>query len=154
MPDVISRLHELGLALPSTPQANGLYRTAIIADGVLHTSGQLSRVDQGVIPGPVGPENLEAAKEAARICVLRCLAVVHDYENGFASLDRPLLMRGFVATAPGFEAHSKVLDAASELILKVLGDEEGAHARTAVGVQNLPSGGAVEIEMVFKLKKH
>jgi len=146
------RLADFDLELPEPPKANGLYDVYRIEGCMLYTSGQLSRLGGNVISGCLAEgDPLDEAQEAARVCVLRCLAVVKAAAGDLDRIERIISVKGFVSSRPGFSGHSKVLDAASALLLDVFG-EPGRHIRTAVGVSSLPSGGLVEMEMSLKLK--
>ncbi|MEL6323169.1 MAG: RidA family protein [Pseudomonadota bacterium] len=148
-----SQLTEIGLTLPEPPEPNGLYVTSRVDGNRLEVSGQLSRTDTGVICGPIGKgDSLERAKEAARICLLRSLSVARETLGSLDEVSGISQMRGYIFAMPGFDAHSRVLDAASELALDLFG-ENGQHIRTAVGVSSLPSGGLVELEVSFYLRK-
>ncbi|POF29132.1 RidA family protein [Roseibium marinum] len=153
MSKIEKRLAEMGLRLPETPKANGLYEVFHVEGNVLFTSGQLSRGEHGVIGGCLAKdEPLDLAQEAARICVLRCLAVVKAAAGSLDLVEQCIKVNGFVAAHPDFTMHSKVLDAASELLLEIFGDR-GRHVRTAVGVPSLPGGGLVELEMSVRLSE-
>lgn len=144
-------LDALGLQLPETPRANGSYVTWHRDGDTLATSGQLSREGDGVIRGPIqAGDDLSEARRAAQVCLLRALAVARSALGDVEHVRGVISMRGYVACAADFEQHSVVLDAASELILALFG-EAGQHIRTAVGVSSLPSGGLVEIEVVFRV---
>lgn len=146
---VEDRLKQLGHVLPEAPVANGLYRTWVIRNGELMTSGQLSRIGTSVLKGPIKPEDpLGKAHRAAEVCVLRCLSVAQQALGTLDNVAGVLSLRGYVACSSEFTEHSRVLDAASRLVLDVFGGK-GEHIRTAIGVSSLPSGGLVELEMTF-----
>ncbi|MBZ8134095.1 RidA family protein [Afifella sp. IM 167] len=152
MGKIEQKLADLKLELPETPKANGLYEIYRIETGVVYTSGQLSRVGEDVISGCLAEgDELDLAWKAARICVLRCLAVVKAAVGDLDKVDRIISVRGFVSSHPGFTVHSKVLDPASQLLLDLFG-KAGRHVRTAVGVSSLPSGGLVEMELSVRLR--
>jgi enamine deaminase RidA (YjgF/YER057c/UK114 family) len=141
------RLQALGLELPqvgpSSPYEN--HRTA---DTSVHVAGQLPYKDgqllgQGILGRDV---DIETAQGLARQAALNALAVAADAVGG---LDRVRLvqMLVFVASTPEFGEQSTVADAASKLLVEVLG-ENGRHARTAIGVASLPRNSPVEIQMI------
>lgn len=141
------RLQALGLALPSvgvsTKYAN--HRTL---DSSVYVAGQLPYKDgellgQGILGRDV---ELETARDLARQAVLNALAVAADAVGGLDRV-RIVQMLVFVASTPDFGEQSSVADAASELLVDVLG-ENGRHARTAIGVAGLPRNSPVEIQMV------
>lgn len=144
-------LDHLGLQLPEDPRANGSYVTWHREGDTLATSGQLSREGDGVIKGPIrAGDDLAEARRAAQVCLLRALAVARSALSNVERVRGVVSLRGYVACTADFEQHSNVLDAASELILALFG-EAGKHIRTALGVNSLPSGGLVEIEVVFRV---
>ena len=94
---------------------------------------------------------MEQAREAARLCILQGLACLNLALGSLDRVDKILKVTGFVASAPGFNQQPKVIDAASELLVNVFGDA-GRHARSAIGVAELPRNAAVEIEMIVALR--
>ena len=143
------KLQKLGLSLPVAAKPAFAYVPVTLHEGVAHVSGQLPKVDGEVrVFGKVGREvSLETAREEARICVLQGLACLKEALGDLSRLRRVLKVTGFVASAQGFNEQPKVIDAASELLAELLG-EAGRHARSAVGVAELPRNAAVEIEFI------
>jgi enamine deaminase RidA (YjgF/YER057c/UK114 family) len=143
------RLQELGLRLPAAAQPSFNYVPVTLHQGVAYVSGQLPKVDGEVrVFGKVGADvSLEAAREQARICVLQALACLAAELGDLSRITAVLKVTGFVASAPGFNDQPKVIDAASDLLVQVLGPV-ARHARSAVGVAELPRNAAVEIEFV------
>ena len=120
---------------------------------IAYVSGQLPWLDnERVISGKVGDDcSLEQAQEAARLCTLFGLAALNQQLGNLDAIERILKVTGFVASAPGFVSQPKVIDAASKLLGEIFG-ESGRHARSAIGVAELPRGAAVEIEMVVAIR--
>lgn len=147
------RLVQLGLILPEAAKPSFNYVPVTVHAGVAYVSGQLPKVDGAVrIFGKVGGAvNLETARGEAEICILQGLACLRAELGSLDRVERVLKVNGYVASAPGFNAQPKVLDAASVLLGKVFG-ERGIHARAAVGVAELPRDAAVEIEMVVAVR--
>lgn len=143
-----SRLAELGIVLPEAAAPSFNYVPVTLHKGVAHVSGQMPKIEGEVrVFGKVGNEvDLETAREQARICILQGLACLRAALGSLDRVERILKINGFVASAPGFNAQPKVIDAASDLLVQVFGDA-GRHARAAVGVAELPRNAAVEIEM-------
>jgi enamine deaminase RidA (YjgF/YER057c/UK114 family) len=141
------RLRALGLDLPS-PADNPYYVHHRAADSSIHISGQLPYKDGELLgQGIVGRDvKLETAQQLARHAVLNALAAA---VQAVGDLDRVRIvqMLVFVASTPDFGLQSQVANAASELLIEVLGDN-GRHARTAIGVAGLPRNSPVEIQMV------
>ena len=143
----VARLAELGIELPAVPAPAGVYVPAVRTGNLVYTSGQVARDWSG----KVGAEVAEAdAKTAARDCALNALAAV-DALVGLDSVVRVVKVVGFVASAPGFTGQPGVVNGASELLGEVFG-EAGAHARSAVGVAELPLGVPVEVELIVEVR--
>ncbi|HEY8372712.1 MAG TPA: RidA family protein [Pseudonocardiaceae bacterium] len=145
------RLAELGIQLPPVAAPVAAYVPAVRTGSLVFTSGQVPMVD-GVLAatGKVGAEvSPEAAKEHARTCALNALAAV-DALVGLDSVVRVVKVVGFVASAEGFTGQPVVLNGASELLVELFGDA-GRHARSAVGVAELPLDAPVEVELVVEV---
>ena len=147
------RLAELGLTLPpvATPQA--AYVPAVRTGAYVYVSGQVPVVD-GKLPatGKVGAEVSPAdAAGLARICVLNAIAAAAAAAGGLDRIRRIVKVVGFVASAPGFNGQPLVVNGASELLIAVFG-EEGRHARSAVGVAELPLDAPVEVELIAEVR--
>lgn len=151
MTDVDKALARLGLSLPAVVPPVAAYQPAVRSGEYVYTSGQLPMVD-GVLAatGKVGAEvDPEQGYDLARICALNALAAVAS----IVPLDevvRIVKVVGFVASAPGFTGQPMVVNGASELFGEVFG-EAGTHARSAVGVAELPLGAPVEVELIAQL---
>lgn len=146
------RLAELGLTLPTVVKPLAAYVPAVRTGNLVYTAGQLpleageltqtGKVGAGVTP--------EAAKAAARVCALNALAAI-DALVGIDSVTRVVKVVGFVASAAGFNGQPGVINGASEFLGEVFG-EAGAHARSAVGVCELPLDAPVEVELIVEVK--
>ena len=147
---VRSRLEAQGLSLPEAMAPAFEYVPVVVHAGVAWVSGQIPRAAGKVMmAGKVGAEvELEAARAAARACVLQALAQLEAALGSLDRVTRVLKVTGFVASAPGFTDQPQVIDAASQLLVQAFG-EPGRHARSAIGVAELPRGVPVEIEFVF-----
>jgi enamine deaminase RidA (YjgF/YER057c/UK114 family) len=141
------RLQALGLDLPAVRESSK-YENHRAVDSSVHVAGQLPFKDGELLgEGIVGRDvDLETGRELARHAALNALAVAADAVGGLDQV-RIVQMLVFVASTPEFGLQSKVADAASELLVDVLG-ENGRHARTAIGVASLPLNTPVEIQMV------
>lgn len=144
------RLAELGLELPEPAVPSFDYVPVAEHDGVLYVSGQLPKEGGEVrITGTVGADvSIEQAQRAARICVLQGLACAAAHVGGLDNVDRVLRMSGFVASTQDFHEQPRIIDAASELLGQIFG-ENGRHARSAIGVAALPRKSPVEIEFIL-----
>lgn len=148
---VSAKLAELGIELPEVVAPLAAYVPATRTGNLVYTSGQLPMV-AGALPraGKVGDTvSPEDAKELARTCALNALAAV-DSLVGIDSVTRVVKVVGFVASAPGFNGQPGVVNGASELFGEVFGDA-GTHARSAVGVSELPLDAPVEVELIVEV---
>ena len=147
------KLAELGLTLPVAAAPVAAYVPAIKTGNLVFTAGQLPIVDgKVVITGKVGAEvTPEQAKDMAQICALNALAAISLVAD-IDQIERIIRVGGFVNGVPGFVAIPQVVNGASELLIKLFGEVNGKHARTAIGVAELPLNAPVEIEMVVQLK--
>ncbi|MCJ7677760.1 MAG: RidA family protein [Anaerolineales bacterium] len=150
---VEARLSELGLRLPEAPTPVGAYATWVAAGDLLFLSGTTCYLDGGLLAkGKVGTEvTLEEGYQAARQTALNLLAVLKQALGDLDRVARVLKVNGYVNSAPGFDRQPQVINGASELFLAVFGDR-GVHARTSIGVSELPGQIPVEIEMVVQTR--
>ena len=147
------KLRDLGLTLPVAAAPVAAYVPAVRSGNLVFTAGQLPIVDgKVVITGKVGAEvTPEQAKEMAQICALNALAAISLVAD-IDQIERVVRVGGFVNGVPGFVAIPQVINGASELLIKLFGEVNGKHARTAIGVAELPLNAPVEVEMVVQLK--
>jgi len=150
MTDPYAKLEELGLKLPSVTPPLAAYVPAVRSGNYVYVSGQLPMADGRLLAsGKVGAEvTPEEAKQLAARCALNGLAAL-DSAAGLNNV-RIVKVVGFVASAPGFTGQPGVVNGASELFGEVLG-EKGKHARSAVGVSELPLGAPVEVELIAEV---
>jgi enamine deaminase RidA (YjgF/YER057c/UK114 family) len=146
-----ARLGQLGIALPELVAPLASYLPAVRTGNLVYTSGQLPITDgklagSGKVGAEVSPED---AKAMARICALNALAAVNSLV-GIDAVTRVVKVVGFVASASGFNGQPGVVNGASDLFAEVFG-EQGAHARSAVGVSELPLDAPVEVELIVEV---
>jgi len=148
---VADRLAELGIKLPPVAAPVAAYVPAVRTGDLVYTSGQLPTVaGELAATGRVGAEvSIPDATAAARTCALNALAAV-DALVGLDAVRRVVKVVGFVASAPGFTDQPVVVNGASELLGALFG-EAGQHARSAVGVAELPKGAPVEVELIVEV---
>ena len=147
------RLQALGIELPCPPSPAGSYESVVILNGLGYVSGQLP-IRNGVLAyaGRVGDElSIEEAMRAAELATLNVLAQIKRSTNRWRSFAGLLRLEGYVASARGFANQPEILDRASQLLARVLGDR-GAHARAAFCVEQLPLDAAVELVVTFAVK--
>lgn len=149
---IAKRLEELGLTIPPAVKPVAAYVPAVRVGDFVYTSGQLPAVDGklpfvGKVSSDVSPED---AYKAASYCAINCLAAVNTVAD-IEDIEQIVKVTGFVACNPEFTGAPAVVNGASELFVKIFGDN-GAHARSAIGVASLPLNAPVEVEMIVKLK--
>lgn len=148
MGNIEKRLQELGIELPAVPNPLGTYLPTRRAGNLVYTSGQGSRS----IIGTVGSDlTIEQGYAAAREACLRCLACLQAELGTLDNIDHVFKVLGFVRSAAGFSQQPAVMNGASDLLVEVFG-EVGRHARSAIGVNELPNGIAAEVEMIVVVK--
>src|ERR1700704_797175 len=138
------RLVELGYVLPAprAPLAN--YVPARRVGNLVYTAGQVSGTAEREIKGKLGAElDVEQGREAARMCALNCLTALLTVVDSLDSVKQLVRVGAFVNSAAGFNQQPMVANGASDLFAEIFGDA-GKHARTAVGVNELPLGFADE----------
>jgi enamine deaminase RidA (YjgF/YER057c/UK114 family) len=146
-----ARLAELGIELPEVVPPAGAYIPAVRTGNLVYTAGQVPMQSGKLVgTGKVGAEvSPEEGKALARVCTLNALGAVHSLV-GVDAITRVVKVVGFVASAPGFHGQPGVINGASELFGEVFGDA-GAHARSAVGVSELPLDAPVEVELIVEV---
>jgi enamine deaminase RidA (YjgF/YER057c/UK114 family) len=147
------RMKELGIELPPAPAPVGSYVPYVVTGDLVFTSGQLPMWDgELVAAGKVGQAlTIEQGAEAAKVAVLNAVAQVASAADGLDKIERIVRVGVFVNSADGFTDQPKVANGASDLLAEIFGDA-GRHARSAVGVNELPLNAAVEIEMIARVR--
>jgi len=147
------KISSLGLSLPTAAAPVAAYVPAVKTGNLVFTAGQLPVVDGKLLKeGKVGSGvSAEEAKELAQVCALNALAAISLVAD-LDQIERVVRVGGFVNCAPGFTAIPGVINGASEFLIKIFGDVNGKHARTAVGVAELPLNAPVEVEVIVQLK--
>ena len=151
MTEVRAKLAELGLALPVAAKPVAAYVPAIRTGNIVFTAGQLPMVDGALAKtGKVGSEiSIEEAKKLAEVCALNALAAVETVAD-VNKIVRVVRVVGYVNGAAGFTQQPAVINGASELFLHIWG-EAGKHARSALGVAELPLNAPVEVELTVEV---
>ena len=146
------RLAALGLTLPPPLKPAGNYVDAVRTGDLLFLAGHGPvRADGTVVRGKVGSDlDLDAARDAARLVGLSLLATVRRELGTLDAVRRVVKVLGMVNCAPGFNQTPAVIDGCSNLLVEVFGEEIGRHARSAVGMAELPFDIPVEIEMIVQ----
>jgi len=148
------KLKEMGIVLPAAPAALGAYVPCVRSGNLLFLSGQLPiREGKLIHTGRLGESvSISDAQEDARQAVMNALSNVKAFLGSLDRVAKCVKVNGYVASAPNFTDQPKVLNAASELLREIFG-EQGRHARVAVGVSELPLHSPVEIDFIFEIKE-
>ncbi|SCL39885.1 Enamine deaminase RidA, house cleaning of reactive enamine intermediates, YjgF/YER057c/UK114 family [Micromonospora pallida] len=146
-----AKLAELGLTLPKVVPPVASYVPAVQSGQTVYVSGQLPMAEGKLLAtGKVGADvSAEQAKDLAQRCALNALAAI-DALVGLENVVKVVKLTGFVASAPGFTGQPGVINGASDLFGAVFG-EAGRHARSAVGVAELPLDAPVEVEVIVEV---
>jgi len=146
------RLKDLGISIPNAPKPAGSYVPVVLTGKLAFVSGQIPIKDgQVVYQGKVGDtQSIGDAQEAAKLCVINGLAQIEAYCGTLDNLEKIIKISGFVNSTKDFTEHPKVINAASDLLMKIF-DEKGRHSRIAIGVSSLPLNATVEIDMVVEI---
>ena len=148
------RLADLGITVPTLPPPVAAYLAAVRTGRLVFASGQTPTID-GVLQvrGKLGDGiSVEEGNRAARLAALNCLAEVPGLFGSLDAVSRVVRLTGYVASAPGFGEQPAVINGASQLIEEVFG-ETGRHARSAIGVAELPFGAPVEVELIIEVRE-
>ena len=145
---VAERLDQLGIVLPSPVSPAGSYQTAVRHGDLLYLSGHGPVDGDHLILGKVGADlDLAGGREAARRTGLAMLATMAAHLGNLDRVVQIVKLFGMVNVAPGFVELPAVIDGCSDLLVEVFGDA-GRHARSAVGMAELPFGIATEIDLI------
>jgi enamine deaminase RidA (YjgF/YER057c/UK114 family) len=145
------RLETLGLTLPAAQPPLASYVAARRSGNLLYLSGHVCRRDGAVVTGVVGDDvDAATATQMARNVALDLLASAAAALGSVDDIAGVVRITGFVRSAAGFSAQPAVVNGASDLFVELFG-APGRHARSAVGVTELPLGAALEIEAIFEV---
>ena len=146
-------LAKMGFTLP-TPKPLAAYVPAVRTGNLIFTAGQGPTVDgKPKFTGKLGRElTEEQGYQAAQLCAINCLACVKHLIGELDKVEQVVKLLGFVACVDGFTRQPWVMNGASELLIKLFGDQ-GKHARSAIGTNQLPLDIPVEVEIVVRVKE-
>lgn len=152
--DVYENLKKLNIQLPTITAPKYIYELCKRSGNHLYISGQGPIINGDVMyKGKLGKEiTIEEGKKAAELCVLNCLSIVENSIGDLNKIKSVVKLLGFVSSAPSFNDQPEVINGASQLLIDILGDR-GRHARSAIGVNELPLNIAVEIEMIVEIEE-
>ena len=146
------RLEDLGYPIGDAPKASGLYTPLVVSGSTAYLSGMVPLENgalkySGKVPSQV---SVDDATDAAALCAANLLRVIERDLGSLDKVKRVVKLTGFVNSDLDFTDQHVVMNGASKLIIDVLGDA-GAHARSAVGMANLPLGSTVEVELIVEV---
>jgi enamine deaminase RidA (YjgF/YER057c/UK114 family) len=149
-----ARLQQLHIELPAAMPPVGNYVAAVRTGNLLFLAGHGPlRVDGTMVTGKVGSDlDLAAARHAARLVALNLVATVRREIHSLDAVSRIVKVLGMVNCAPGFNHTPAVIDGCSDLLVELFGEDVGRHARSAVGMAELPFNIPVEIEMIVEIR--
>jgi enamine deaminase RidA (YjgF/YER057c/UK114 family) len=157
MSDREKKLEQLGYRLDWAPSAGAIYKPVVIVNNIAYVSGcvpfeaerKLSPQGKGKVPSQV---SLEDAKKAAQLCAANILRLIKREVGSLERVERMVRVTGYVNSDLDFTDHHLVINGASQLFVDVFGQELGQHARSAVGMAQLPLGSSVEVEAILQIK--
>jgi enamine deaminase RidA (YjgF/YER057c/UK114 family) len=146
------KLSSMNIILPTPPKPAGSYIPVVKTGNLLFVSGQIPMKEgkvffQGKVPTN---QSIEEAQKGAKLCIINALAQLKEELGTLDRVSRIVRISGFVNSVPDFTEHSKVINAASDLLFEIFG-ENGKHSRIAVGVSSLPFNSAVEIDLIVQV---
>ncbi|WP_158944390.1 RidA family protein [Granulicella sp. S190] len=145
-------LFDAGYHLPPVPAPGGNYVPVKTVGKLVYLSGVISTDSTGILVGRAGEDrSIEEGYIAAQACVLSHLAVLKQHLGSLEKVKSIVSVNGYVNAAPGFQDSPKIINGASDLLVKVFG-EAGKHVRAAVGVSALPRGALVELQMIVEIE--
>jgi enamine deaminase RidA (YjgF/YER057c/UK114 family) len=149
-----ARLVSLGLTLPPPPEPKGTYRSVVVDGHHAWVAGQIvSAGGRPVHAGVVGRDvDVPAAKEVAEKAALQALSALAKELGTLDRIERVVRVAVYLAATPEFTQHSEVANGATELLVRVFGEDAGKPARVSMGVASLPLGAPVEVELVARLR--
>lgn len=150
--DINRRIEELGIQIPELPKPKFSYVPGVVTGNLIYVSGQTPTKDGKLVyRGKLGSEmDVEEGYKAARLAGINCVAELKLVLGDLNRVKRLVKLSGYVASSDGFTKQPAVVNGASDLMLEIWG-ENGRHARKAIGVNELPGGAPVEVELIAEI---
>jgi enamine deaminase RidA (YjgF/YER057c/UK114 family) len=147
------KLEQLGIKLPPLPEKANNYLTSIISGKTVYLSGQGAVDENGkYIIGKLGGQlSTQQGKQVARRIAASFLTTLKSLTGDLSRIKQILKVTGYINSETGYTEHSALMDGFSDLMVQVLGDA-GRHTRSSIGVNSLPGGMALEIEMIVEIR--
>ena len=148
------RLRELGHELPPVPDAVANYIPGVLVGEVLFLSGTIGKIGSDLVyQGKLGAElTVEEGYQSARLCTLNHLAMAKAVLGDLDRIERVVRLVGYVNSAPGFKEAPWVVNGASDLLVDLLGEERGRHARAALNINELTFDAPVETILTLQVR--
>ena len=147
------RLKKLGITLPEVEPALGNFLPYRISRSQVFIAGQVSIIAGERITGKLGGDlSVEDGYRGSRLCGLNILAQLKAALKDDIDRARAVELSGFVNAVPEFTQIPAVMNGVSDLLIEVLGEEKGSHARSSAGVSSLPVGAAVGVKALFEVE--
>ena len=148
---ILHKLKEAGITLPNPPNPAGSYIPVVTTGNLAFVSGQIPIQDGKVkFTGKIPDEQtIENAQEAAKLCIINGLAQLNAFFGTLENITKIIRISGFVNSSPDFTDQPKIINAASDLLFKIFGDN-GKHSRIAISAGSLPLNATIEIDMIVE----
>jgi len=148
---ILHKLKEVGITLPNPPNPAGSYIPVVTTGNLAFVSGQIPIQDGEVkFTGKIPDEQtIESAQEAAKLCIINGLAQLNAFFGTLENITKIIRISGFVNSSPDFTDQPKIINAASDLLFKIFGDN-GKHSRIAISAGSLPLNATIEIDMIVE----
>lgn len=148
---ILHKLKEAGITLPNPPNPAGSYIPVVTTGNLAFVSGQIPIQDGKVkFTGKIPDEQtIESAQEAAKLCIINGLAQLNAFFGTLENITKIIRISGFVNSSPDFTDQPKIINAASDLLFKIFGDN-GKHSRIAISAGSLPLNATIEIDMIVE----
>lgn len=147
------KIIKAGFLLPQSASVAGLYSPAMRSGNLVYTSGQLPLFDGKLIEpggkGKIDEERKEEAVYAARVALINALAAVKSVTGTLDRIEQIIKLTLYVASKNNFSSQHLIANGASSLLHEIFG-ERGGHARSAVGVAELPLNSSLELELIIE----
>ncbi len=151
--DIQKNLKELKIDIPTLAKPAGSYVPAVKTGNMVYTSGQLPLIDGRIIfPGRVGKDvTTENAQRATKAALVNALAAAQWILGNLSKVKQIVRLTGYVCCAIDYHDQAKVMNAASEMLLQIFGEEIGSHSRVTVGCLELPMKAVVELDLIIQV---
>jgi len=149
---ILEKIIELGFELPQAPKPVASYIPCVKSGNLLFTSGVLPMLKGELLyKGKIDKKySIDEGYKAAQICLLNALSIIND-NAGLDNVVKIVKLTGYVNSSEGFTDQPKVINGASDLLVEIFG-EKGKHARSAVGVYELPLDASTELDLIVEIK--